>query len=164
MSKKKQVKTVKTEEKTVKEEKNNKITKMDIKHKFFEIFLYVLSYSITLLLLSKIFKNSIELGNPEILFAVIASIIIYVLNQVVRPILVTLTMPITGLTFGLFYFVINCFLLKITDWVMLSGLNFPRILDYKHIWILFVISILLAILRFLIEDIILKPIIRKAFK
>ena len=164
MSKKKQVKTVKIEEKTVKEEKNNKITKMDIKHKFFEIFLYVLSYSITLLLLSKIFKNSIELGNPEILFAVIASIIIYALNQVVRPILVTLTMPITGLTFGLFYFVINCFLLKITDWVMLGGLNFPRILDYKHIWILFVISILLAILRFLIEDIILKPIIRKAFK
>ena len=164
MSKKKQVKTVKIEEKTVKEEKNNKITKMDIKHKFFEIFLYVLSYSITLLLLSKIFKNSIELGNPEILFAVIASIIIYALNQVVRPILVTLTMPITGLTFGLFYFVINCFLLKITDWVMLGGLNFPRILDYKHIWILFVISILLAILRFLIEDIILKPIIRKANK
>jgi putative membrane protein len=164
MSKKKQVKKVEAEEKTVKEEKNNKITKMDIKHKFFEIFLYVLSYSITLLLLSKIFKNSIELGNPEILFAVIASIIIYALNQVVRPILVTLTMPITGLTFGLFYFVINCFLLKITDWVMLGGLNFPRILDYKHIWILFVISILLAILRFLIEDIILKPIIRKAFK
>jgi len=164
MSKKKQVKKVEAEEKTVKEEKNNKITKMDIKHKFFEIFLYVLSYSITLLLLSKIFKNSIELGNPEILFAVIASIIIYALNQVVRPILVTLTMPITGLTFGLFYFVINCFLLKITDWVMLSGLNFPRILDYKHIWILFIISILLAILRFLIEDIILKPIIRKAFK
>ena len=135
MSKKKQVKKVETEEKTVKEEKKDKINKFDIKHKLFEIFLYILTYSITLLLLSKIFKNSIELGNPEILFAVIASAIIYALNQVVRPILVTLTMPITGLTFGLFYFVINCFLLKITDWVMLSGLNFPRILDYKHIWI-----------------------------
>lgn len=164
MSKKKQVKKVETEEKTVKEEKKDKINKFDIKHKLFEIFLYILTYSITLLLLSKIFKNSIELGNPEILFAVIASAIIYALNQVVRPILVTLTMPITGLTFGLFYFVINCFLLKITDWVMLSGLNFPRILDYKHIWILFVISILLAIFRFLIEDIIFKPILRKAFK
>ncbi len=128
-----------------------------ISGKIYEILLYLFSYTITLLLLS-IFFQSIKIAEPIILWAAIAALIIYVLNQVVRPVIVTLTMPITGITFGLFYFVINTVLLKLTDIVMFSKL------DFTNIWILFVISILLSILRFLIEDVILKPLIKRAFK
>ena len=82
--------------------------------------------------------------------------IIYVLNQVVKPLIVTLTMPITGITFGLFYFVINTLILKLTDWIMRDKLNFT------DIWVLFFISIILSILRFVIEELIMKPLLKKA--
>jgi len=128
-----------------------------ILNKIYEILLYLFSYTVTLLILQLFFK-SIEIAEPKILFSIIAVVIIYILNQVVRPILVTITMPITGITFGLFYFVINTFLLKLTDLMMFDKL------DFTNIWILFLISILLSILRFVIEDVILKPIIKKVVK
>ena len=83
---------------------------------------------------------------------------IYALEKLVKPIIVTISTPITGITFGLFYFVINAFILKLTDWIM--G---PK-LDFTDIWALFVISIVLALLNLLIEKLIIEPIIRKASK
>ena len=150
MSKKKD-NTIKENE-IVKEIKRNPIL-----NKIYEILLYLFSYTVTLLILQLFFK-SIVIAEPKILYAAIAVIIIYILNQVVRPILVTITMPLTGITFGLFYFVINTLLLKVTDLLMFSKL------DFTNIWILFIISILLSILRFVIEHVILKPIIKKVVK
>ena len=153
---KKQVKKEKKETKVeVKDIKDIKKPKMSIKHKAYEVIMYLFTYSITLFILQLFFK-SIKIAEPKVIWIVVAVSIIYVLNQVVRPVLVTITMPITGITFGLFYFVINTLLLKIVDWVMFSKL------DFTNIWILFLISILLCIFRFLIEDVILKPIIKRA--
>jgi len=147
------------EEKEIKQNDNHNknITMKSISNKIYEILLYLFSYTITLLLLSLVFK-SINIDEPILLWSALAALIIYILNQVVRPVLVTLTMPITGITFGLFYFVINTILLKLTDIIMFSKL------DFTNIWILFIISILLSVLRFLIEDVILKPLIKRAFK
>ena len=142
----------KKKEEIVKKTKTNPVL-----NKIYEILLYLFSYTVTLLIL-QIFFKSIKIAEPKILFAILSVIIIYVLNQVVRPILVTITMPITGITFGLFYFVINTFLLKITDLVMFDKL------DFTNIWVLFLISILLSILRFVIEDVILKPLIKRVVK
>ena len=156
-TKKKTTETAKKE--TIESKENIEVEKpkKSFKHTVYEILLYVFSYSITLFLL-QIFFKSIKIAEPKILWILVAVVIIYILNKVVRPVLVTLTMPITGITFGLFYFVINTLLLKVTDWIMFSKL------DFTNIWILFLISILLCILRFLIEDVILKPIIKRAFK
>ena len=153
-------KTTETAKKETIESNNNievEKPKKSFKHTVYEILLYLFSYSITMFLLQMFFK-SIRIAEPKILWILVAVVIIYILNKVVRPVLVTLTMPITGITFGLFYFVINTLLLKVTDWIMFSKL------DFTNIWILFLISILLCILRFLIEDVILKPIIKRAFK
>lgn len=156
-AKKKTTETAKKE--TIESKENIEVEKpkKSFKHTVYEILLYLFSYSITLFLL-QIFFKSIKIAEPKILWILVAVVIIYILNKVVRPVLVTLTMPITGITFGLFYFVINTLLLKVTDWIMFSKL------DFTNIWILFLISILLCILRFLIEDVILKPIIKRAFK
>lgn len=156
-TKKKTTETAKKE--TIESKENIEVEKpkKSFKHTVYEILLYLFSYSITLFLL-QIFFKSIKIAEPKILWILVAVVIIYILNKVVRPVLVTLTMPITGITFGLFYFVINTLLLKVTDWIMFSKL------DFTNIWILFLISILLCILRFLIEDVILKPIIKRAFK
>lgn len=50
--------------------------------------------------------------------ALLASIILAVLNIIVKPILIVLTLPITLVTLGLFLFVINAITLMITQGLM----------------------------------------------
>ncbi len=124
-------------------------------NRFVEFVLYSVSYTIVFLLLSTIFDSFHISSDYTILYSFVAICIIYILNQAVKPVLITLTMPITGITFGLFYFVINTFILKLTDWIMGSKL------DFTDIWILFFIAILLSVINFIIEQLIIKPIIKR---
>lgn len=48
----------------------------------------------------------------------IAALILGLLNVIVRPILVLLTLPITVLTLGLFLIVINALMLEATSWLV----------------------------------------------
>ena len=123
-----------------------------------EFILYSILYTLTFLLVEIPFKSFEINSKYPVVVAFLAIVVIYILEKVLKPILVTIFTPITGLTFGLFYFVINTFMLKLTDWIL--G---PR-LDFTDIWILFFISIILAILNLLIEKIIIEPIIRRANK
>ncbi|MEG0254435.1 MAG: phage holin family protein [Vagococcus sp.] len=50
--------------------------------------------------------------------AIVASVVLSVLNLLVKPILHILSLPITIITFGLFSFVINAAMLKITSAVI----------------------------------------------
>ncbi|MBE3570684.1 MAG: phage holin family protein, partial [Bacillales bacterium] len=50
--------------------------------------------------------------------ALVASLILSILNMLVRPILIILTLPITVLTLGLFLIVINAMTLLLTDAIM----------------------------------------------
>lgn len=50
--------------------------------------------------------------------AMLASVILGILNVIVKPILVVFTLPITFLTLGLFLFVINAITLMITQGIM----------------------------------------------
>lgn len=123
-----------------------------------EFVLYSVLYTGIFLLVEKLFKSFEINSRYPVVIAFLAIIVIYILEKVLKPILVTIFTPITGLTFGLFYFVINAFMLKLTDWIL--G---PR-LDFTDIWVLFFISIVLAVLNLLIEKIIIEPIIRRANK
>lgn len=68
--------------------------------------------AITLLIVAQIFDSfHIE----DISTALLASVILAILNFIVRPILVFFTLPITYLTLGLFMFVINAITLMITQ-------------------------------------------------
>jgi putative membrane protein len=120
--------------------------------------LYSVLYTAAFLAVEGMFKSFEINSDHKILVAFIAVFVIYILEKVLKPILVTIFTPITGITFGLFYFVINTFILKLTDWIM--G---PK-LDFTNIWILFFISIVLALLNLLIEKLIIEPIIRRANK
>ena len=140
--------------KTLKNESN----KYNLKQWIIETSLYLVAYTITFLIVESIFKSFVICEDKKVLWALIAVMIIYVFNKVVRPLIVTLTMPLTGITFGLFYIVINTLILKITDWLLGPKLTFT------NIWVLFFIGIVLAILRFVIEELIMKPIIRKVSK
>jgi putative membrane protein len=50
----------------------------------------------------------------------IAAIVLGILNAIVRPILVILSMPITCVTLGLFVLVVNGFMLIILSWLPLG--------------------------------------------
>lgn len=124
-------------------------------NKLLDWMLYIFFYTITLIIVSLNFKSMYIEEEHFYLYSFLIVLIVYVLNKTVKPILVRLTIPITGLTLGLFYPFINLFILKLADWILGSHFNL------KNIWIALIISILLSICNIVVEQIIIKPIIRK---
>ena len=117
-----------------------------------------LVYAIILILVSTFFKSFTIDDSHLYTYGLLATIIIFILNKTIKPIIVKLTIPITGLTLGLFYPIINLFILKITEWIL--GSHF----DIDGIFTAFFIAILISVSNFLIDDIIIKPIIRRLKK
>jgi putative membrane protein len=77
--------------------------------------------------------------------AVIASFILSILNVLVRPLLILLTLPFTVLTLGLFLFVINAVTLYLTDELM--GADF----EISSFGMALVFSIILSIANTIIQ-------------
>lgn len=124
-------------------------------NRLFEWALYLFSYTLVFLIVSNLFRSFyIDLSHPYI-YGFLAVLIIVFLNKTIKPLLVTLTIPITGLTLGLFYPCINVFILKLTDWILGSHFNL------ENIWIAFFIAILISIMNGLMEEVIIKPILRR---
>ena len=127
-----------------------------IKNKFFEWLLYMIGYAIVLITVSTIFTNTFYINNAYYgLYALISAIIIYILNQTIKPVLFYLTLPITGITFGLFYPILNVLVLYITSFIL--GDNFV----IKGFILPFIIAIIISILNIFMEGMIIKPIINK---
>lgn len=131
-------------------EKNNKI------NKFLEWLIYMIGYSLILISISVLFKNTIQIDNNYFGFwAFLASIIIYILNETIKPIIVWLTIPITALTLGIFYPFINVFILKITDFIL--GYHFT----INGIIMAFLVAILISLMNTIMDKLVLKPMLRK---
>ena len=108
-----------------------------------------------MLLISKIF-NTIYIDEINfIMYTLFASVIIYILNKTIKPLIFELTIPITGITMGLFYPCINIIILKITD-IILSN-HF----DTKGIFSLFFTVILISIFNIFINELFTKPTLRR---
>ncbi len=124
-------------------------------NRFLEWLLYFTSYSLVFFLISLFFETFYIDPSHPLLFSILASFIIYILNKTVKPLLVRLTIPVTALTLGLFYPFINLFILKLADWILGRYFN---LLDF---WVALVISILISAVNFLLEEFVIKPLIRK---
>ena len=120
-------------------------------NKFLDWVIYLIAYSLTFFLVD-IFFNAFEVDNPVYYF--IASLITYLLNITIKPIIFRFTLPITGLTFGLFYFVIDFFMLVIIDFVLSRHFDI-----YGIFWGLF-IAFIISVTHVFIEEFILKPLAR----
>ncbi|WP_088104247.1 phage holin family protein [Halalkalibacter urbisdiaboli] len=83
--------------------------------------------------------------------ALIASLLLSIVNAIVRPILVVLTLPITVVTLGLFLFVISAITLMLTASLMGSAFNISG----------FGMALLAAILITIVQTLIIKPIKKK---
>lgn len=127
-----------------------------VNNKFFEWLLYMIGYAIVLIAVSLMFDKTFYINNEYYgLYAFIAAIIIYVLNQTIKPVLVYLTLPITALSMGLFYPIINVFILYITSFILRDNFQIHGFL------LPFVIAIVISILNMFMEGMIIKPIIYK---
>ena len=126
-------------------------------NKVIEWLLYMAGYTIVFIFVTSLFKTIYIDSDYLILWSMLIMLIIYVLNKTIKPVLVTLTIPITGITLGLFYPCINVFILKLVDWIL--GPHF----EVKNLLIALLVSILLSITNFIMEEVI-KHIIRKVKK
>lgn len=120
-----------------------------------EWLIHIFVYALILCFISFFSKTIVIDKNYYGLYAIIASIIIYILNKTIKPILFELTVPITGITMGLFYPCINIIILKITDLILLGHF------DTHGIITLFITAILISFINILIDEIIIKPIFRR---
>ena len=115
----------------------------------------ILGYSLSFFLVSKMFDSFCLNTEYGFLYSVLAAVLIFIMNKTIRKVLFFITIPITALSLGTFYFVINTLILKLTDWIMGSKL------DFTNIWILFFISIIISVINLLIDLIIIKPFIKR---
>lgn len=134
------------EEKSSKELVNNKLLNFIVS---------LICYAIVLIFVSLLFKSFYISNKYFGLYAVIAALIITVLNKTIKPILVILTLPITALSMGLFYPVVNVIVLYITSFIM--GNNFT----ITGFFTAFFASILISIFNIFMDGLIIKPMSRK---
>ncbi len=128
-------------------EKEKNATKLN---KFIEWLMHIVGYTLVFMIVSTLFTSMKVDTNHFYLYSMLIVIIIYALNKTIKPVLVTLTIPITGLTLGLFYPFINLFILKLVDWIL--GSHF----ELENIFIALLIAILLSIMNFIVAEIIKK--------
>ena len=78
--------------------------------------------------------------------ALVASLILGIINATLKPLLVILTLPITLITFGLFYLVLNALI------IMLATLIVPGF-SVDSFWWALLFSIVISIFNFFLQPI-----------
>ena len=116
--------------------------------------LHYISYAIIFVLVATYFESFKVDDSHLYTYGLLATLIVFILNKTIKPVIVRLTIPLTGLTLGLFYPLINVFILKLTDWILGSHFQITGTLT------VFFISILISVINILIDNIIIRPIVR----
>lgn len=124
-------------------------------NKFLDWLIYMFFYTLILIIVSKIFDSMYIDTKHYYIYCMLITLIVYILNKTIKPVLVKLTIPITGITLGLFYPFINLFILKVADWILSSHFNL------ENFFIALIISILISVSNFLVDGVIIRPILRK---
>ena len=124
-------------------------------NRFLDWLLYMVGYTLVFILVTNMFKSIYIDINHSFIYSILIVLILYILNKTIKPVLVTLTIPITGLTLGLFYPFINLFILKLVDWIL--GPHF----ELENLKIALLVAILLSIINFIMEELVIKPIIKR---
>lgn len=110
----------------------------------------IFGYTLILMTVAVIFKKSIYIDASFYGFwCVLISLIIFLLNKTVKPLLFWLTLPITGLTLGLFYPCINMVILYFVSLIMGNHFNITG-----NILIIFLIAVLISLMNFVMNEII----------
>lgn len=129
-----------------------------INNGYLEWLIYMIGYAIVLLIVSKSCKSLYINTDHFGIYALLAAIIIYILNETIKPLLKIITLPLTIISWGLLYPLSNVIILYLTSFFL--GKNFV----IKGFLPAFLIAILIALLNAIMEGLVVKPIINKRFK
>lgn len=127
--------------------------KDNILNNFVNMIIAILGYTLVIFLTDLLFDT---LYSENIIYDLLASIIIMILEKTIKPILFKATIPITAITFGLFYPFINLILLKIADFILGSKFDI-----YGIFWGFFV-AIMISLMNLFLNKIIIEPIIDRS--
>ena len=81
----------------------------------------------------------------DFLTAIIVAFVLGILNALLKPILVILTIPVTVFTLGLFLLVINAFIIQLAAY-------FVRGFDVASFWYALLFSIILSFITWILEQ------------
>jgi putative membrane protein len=109
--------------------------------------LRIIVYTLALLVAAYLVRPGIQLDG--LASALVAGLLLGVVNAIVRPILVVLTFPITLLTLGLFLLVLNAFCLWLVS-VFVPGFRVAGF--WPAFWGALIVSVVSWILTALISD------------
>lgn len=124
-------------------------------NKYLDWFIHMVGYALVLITVSVIFQKTIYIDNRLFgLWGFIAVVIIFILNRTIKPLLVWMTLPLTGLTLGLFYPLINILILKITDFIL--GSHF----EIKGTIMVFFVSIIISIMNAIMDNLIIDNLLK----
>ncbi len=117
-----------------------------------EIVLDIFCYALILMMASTIFNN---IYVENVWYAIIASLVISLLNLTIKPFLIYITLPFTLVTLGIFYPVVNIIVLK------LASLFMSTHFIVKGWFTPFFIAIFISIMKIIFEVVIINPIIER---
>lgn len=122
-----------------------KVTPPNKKNDLIVFILELLVSSITLMLASHIFKGFYV---ENIIYAMITSLVISLLNVFIKPLLIYLTLPVTIMSLGVLYPIVDTIILKLASLIMGSSFQVEGLI------LPFFIAIFISIVTKLLERII----------
>ena len=102
-----------------------------------KLILRILLSALSVIILANVLPN---VSVDTFMTAVIVAIVLSLLNFLVKPILVILTLPVTIVTFGLFLLIINAIIILLAD-KLINGFS------VSNIWWALIFSLLLSFLQ-----------------
>ena len=112
----------------------------------------IVCYALVLLFATYLFKKTLVIDTSMYgVWFLVASVVIYFLNKLVKPIIVWLTLPLTGITMGIFYPFVNVIILYINDFIM------DKHFEIHGIIMAFVVAIFISVTNLILTRLILKP-------
>ena len=121
--------------------------KYNKKSDFIQFVVGLIVYAVVLMIAESLFKG-IEI--KSFLYALIAAFILDLLNYTVKPVLIYWTLPLSILSFGIAYPIVNMIILKLCDILMGSAFNI------HGFFTTFFIAIFISFMRILLDNIITK--------
>ena len=114
-----------------------------------EFFVGIFVYAMVLMIASGLFEAFYV---KNLFFAIIASLILSLLNATIKPILIVFTLPLNIITLGIAYPLVNVIILQFCDFLM--GSTF----DISGFFAPFFIAIFISFMKILLDNLITKKV------
>ena len=114
-----------------------------------EFIVGIIVYAVVLMMASSIFEGFYI---KNFIVGIFASIILTFLNSIIKPILVVLTLPLSIVTLGIAYPIVNVILLKLCDFIMLGSFEINGIIAP------FIIAVFISVMKIFLDSAITKKV------